>query len=205
MSGDKFNKKKAGKGRKRCTTSVDDRRIKKLCFRDKRILLTSIRSDLNNAGISVSSKTTRSRLADRNRSTCWTKPRNCDEDLSSLAAGGNDGPTLLIAPTLLHHGQVTKKTPELVPPFPNYHTTPTGGRLSFRQIERTSLPYTAGFQRLLAGTHDTPVTSTIPWPLGNRGLWTPFAAEWNVHKASIATFTLVWKPQAMNAGLGQRN
>ncbi|GFU14586.1 uncharacterized protein TNCV_406431 [Trichonephila clavipes] len=28
MSGDKFNKKKVGKGRKRCTTSTDDRRTK---------------------------------------------------------------------------------------------------------------------------------------------------------------------------------
>ncbi|GFW61345.1 uncharacterized protein TNCV_4136631 [Trichonephila clavipes] len=32
------------------------------------------------------------------------------------------------------HGQVTWMTLELVPPSPNYHTTPTGGRFSSRQI-----------------------------------------------------------------------
>ncbi|GFV36684.1 hypothetical protein TNCV_1033601 [Trichonephila clavipes] len=35
---------------------------------------------------------------------------------------------------ILNHGQVTWTTPELAPPYPNYHTTPTGGRLSSRQI-----------------------------------------------------------------------
>ncbi|GFV66815.1 transposable element Tcb1 transposase [Trichonephila clavipes] len=64
MSGDKFNKIKAGKGRKRCTTSVDDRRTKTLCFRDKRISWTSIGSDVSDARVSVSSKRMRSRLAD---------------------------------------------------------------------------------------------------------------------------------------------
>ncbi|GFY02888.1 uncharacterized protein TNCV_3507681 [Trichonephila clavipes] len=29
---------------------------------------------------------------------------------------------------ILNHGQVTWTTPELAPPSPNYHTTPTGGR-----------------------------------------------------------------------------
>ncbi|GFU77663.1 hypothetical protein TNCV_958741 [Trichonephila clavipes] len=35
---------------------------------------------------------------------------------------------------ILNHGQVTWATPELAPPSPNYHTTPTGGRFSSRQI-----------------------------------------------------------------------
>ncbi|GFV19490.1 hypothetical protein TNCV_3664221 [Trichonephila clavipes] len=35
---------------------------------------------------------------------------------------------------ILNHGQVTRMTPELAPQSPNYHTTPTGGRLSSRQI-----------------------------------------------------------------------
>ncbi|GFV36134.1 hypothetical protein TNCV_2111511 [Trichonephila clavipes] len=35
---------------------------------------------------------------------------------------------------ILNHGQVTWTTPELAPPSPNYHTTPTGGRFSSRQI-----------------------------------------------------------------------
>ncbi|GFW12943.1 uncharacterized protein TNCV_3328751 [Trichonephila clavipes] len=34
---------------------------------------------------------------------------------------------------ILNHGQVTWTTPELAPPL-NYHTTPTGGRFSSRQI-----------------------------------------------------------------------
>ncbi|GFX59278.1 hypothetical protein TNCV_4216941 [Trichonephila clavipes] len=33
---------------------------------------------------------------------------------------------------ILNHGQVTWTTPELAPPSPNYHTTPTGGRFSSR-------------------------------------------------------------------------
>ncbi|GFX01394.1 hypothetical protein TNCV_4736351 [Trichonephila clavipes] len=35
---------------------------------------------------------------------------------------------------ILNHGQVTWTTPEVAPPSPNYHTTPTGGRFSSRQI-----------------------------------------------------------------------
>ncbi|GFW69529.1 hypothetical protein TNCV_488751 [Trichonephila clavipes] len=35
---------------------------------------------------------------------------------------------------ILNHGQVTWTAPELAPPSPNYHTTPTGGRFNFRQI-----------------------------------------------------------------------
>ncbi|GFW72655.1 hypothetical protein TNCV_3798831 [Trichonephila clavipes] len=45
---------------------------------------------------------------------------------------------------ILNHGQVTWTTPELAPHSPNYHTTPTGGRFSSRQISCASLPYTAG-------------------------------------------------------------
>ncbi|GFX18610.1 RNase H domain-containing protein [Trichonephila clavipes] len=44
---------------------------------------------------------------------------------------------------ILNHGQVTWTTPELAPPSHNYHTTPTGGRFSSRQIYRASLFYTA--------------------------------------------------------------
>ncbi|GFW18484.1 hypothetical protein TNCV_1185111 [Trichonephila clavipes] len=35
---------------------------------------------------------------------------------------------------IFNHGQVTRTTADLAPPSPNYHTTPTGGRLSSRQI-----------------------------------------------------------------------
>ncbi|GFV98681.1 ion_trans domain-containing protein [Trichonephila clavipes] len=40
---------------------------------------------------------------------------------------------------ILNHGQVTWTTPELAPPSPNYHTTPTGGRFSSRQWARIVL------------------------------------------------------------------
>ncbi|GFV34004.1 hypothetical protein TNCV_2614021 [Trichonephila clavipes] len=42
-------------------------------------------------------------------------------------------------------------------PSPNYHTTPTGGCFSSQQIERASLPYTAGLLKWYwARTHDMP-------------------------------------------------
>ncbi|GFW31020.1 hypothetical protein TNCV_4522891 [Trichonephila clavipes] len=59
---------------------------------------------------------------------------------------------------ILSHGQVTRPTPELALPSPNYHTTPTGERLSSRQIYRASLPYTAGLECYWARTHDMPTT-----------------------------------------------
>ncbi|KFM62309.1 Transposable element Tcb1 transposase, partial [Stegodyphus mimosarum] len=57
-------KNKEGKGRKRCTTSIDDRRIKRLCLQDRKMSSAAIRSDLNDAGVSVSSRTIRRRLTD---------------------------------------------------------------------------------------------------------------------------------------------
>ncbi|GFW88104.1 hypothetical protein TNCV_217761 [Trichonephila clavipes] len=64
--------KKAVKGRKRCTISVDDRRTKIIRFSDKRIPWTSIRSDLRDADVSVSSKIIRSRLEDQDSALCHT-------------------------------------------------------------------------------------------------------------------------------------
>ncbi|GFW56447.1 hypothetical protein TNCV_3313831, partial [Trichonephila clavipes] len=51
-----------GKGRKWCTTSVDDKRTKTLCLRDKRISWTSIGSDVSDACTFRQLKTMRSRL-----------------------------------------------------------------------------------------------------------------------------------------------
>ncbi|GFV06569.1 hypothetical protein TNCV_2948911 [Trichonephila clavipes] len=39
-------------------------------------------------------------------------------------------------------------TPELKFLSPNYHTTPTGGRLSSRQISRAWLPFASDLQRI---------------------------------------------------------
>ncbi|GFU66143.1 hypothetical protein TNCV_2858161 [Trichonephila clavipes] len=50
---------------------------------------------------------------------------------------------------ILNHGQVIRTTPELAPPsHPNFHTTPTGGRLNTRQIKRASPPT----RRVFSGT-----------------------------------------------------
>ncbi|GFU98916.1 hypothetical protein TNCV_3381621 [Trichonephila clavipes] len=57
---------------------------------------------------------------------------------------------------ILNQGQVTRTTPELA--LPLLTTTPTGGRLSSRQIERASLPYTVGLEWYWARTRDMPVT-----------------------------------------------
>ncbi|GFY02859.1 hypothetical protein TNCV_3507391 [Trichonephila clavipes] len=54
-----------------------------------------------------------------------------------LKATASDKPTRGLLATdhvILNHGQVTWTTPELAPPSPNYHTIPTGGRFSSRQI-----------------------------------------------------------------------
>ncbi|GFV93408.1 hypothetical protein TNCV_1987241 [Trichonephila clavipes] len=48
------------------------------------------------------------------------------DEVMSEATRGHLATDLVI----LNHGQVTKTTPELAPHSPNYHTTPTGGRLS---------------------------------------------------------------------------
>ncbi|GFY12205.1 HTH_Tnp_Tc3_2 domain-containing protein [Trichonephila clavipes] len=37
---------------------------------------------------------------------------------------------------IFNHGQVTKTTPELMSPSPNYHTTPTGGVREERRLSR---------------------------------------------------------------------
>ncbi|GFS60426.1 hypothetical protein TNCV_946831 [Trichonephila clavipes] len=63
---------------------------------------------------------------------------------------------------ILNYDQVTRTTPEVVPPSPIYHTTPTEGHLRSRQIELASLPYMAGLQRYQARAHYTPATSPSP-------------------------------------------
>ncbi|PRD27799.1 UNVERIFIED_CONTAM: hypothetical protein NCL1_34362 [Trichonephila clavipes] len=54
---------------------------------------------------------------------------------------------------------MSRMAPERALLSPNYHTTPTGGRLSSRQILRASLPYTAGLQWYWDRAHDTPATT----------------------------------------------
>ncbi|GFS75679.1 hypothetical protein TNCV_3424301 [Trichonephila clavipes] len=63
ITGDKSIKNKVVKSRKSCTTTVDERRIKRLSP-DRRISSMTIRSDLNDASVSVSSRIIRRRLTD---------------------------------------------------------------------------------------------------------------------------------------------
>lgn len=53
---------KVGKGRKKCTKAVDDRRIKRICIRDRRKSSETIRCELGASGVFVSSRTIRRRL-----------------------------------------------------------------------------------------------------------------------------------------------
>ncbi|GFW22001.1 hypothetical protein TNCV_4822831 [Trichonephila clavipes] len=63
---------------------------------------------------------------------------------------------------ILNHGQVMWMTPELAPPPPLLTTTPTGGRLSSRQIERALLAYTAGLKWYWARTRAKASHDPIP-------------------------------------------
>ncbi|GFW31665.1 hypothetical protein TNCV_4683381 [Trichonephila clavipes] len=68
---------------------------------------------------------------------------------------------------ILNHGQVTRRTHEEAPPL--LTPTPTGGRLSSRQIESASLPFTMGLLWFWARTHDKASHDPTPIPLGYRG------------------------------------
>ncbi|GFX04317.1 hypothetical protein TNCV_3974651 [Trichonephila clavipes] len=56
--------------------------------------------------------------------------------------------------TELNHGHMTRTTPEREPSSPDFHTTSTGGHLSFG-----SLLYTMDLQWHYARTFDTPAMS----------------------------------------------
>ncbi|GFU05740.1 hypothetical protein TNCV_1005221 [Trichonephila clavipes] len=63
-----------------------------------------------------------------NQAEFSSKPKVIAQSIEATSRAFGDGPRHL------NHGQVTWTTPELAPPSPNYHTTPTGGRFSSRQI-----------------------------------------------------------------------
>ncbi len=56
-------KNKARSGRKKCTSVIDDRKIKRIYFKDRRILLNAIRCEMNAMCISDSSRTIRRRFS----------------------------------------------------------------------------------------------------------------------------------------------
>ncbi|GBM88142.1 hypothetical protein AVEN_213957-1 [Araneus ventricosus] len=49
---------------------------------------------------------------------------------------------------ILNHGQMTRTTPELAPPSPNFHDTPTGGRLATAYDLTCNRPHT---RRIFSG------------------------------------------------------
>ena len=51
-----------GKGRKRCTTAVGDRRIKRVCLGDRRKSSVCIKEEMSECGLNLSSRTVRRRL-----------------------------------------------------------------------------------------------------------------------------------------------
>ncbi|GBL62549.1 hypothetical protein AVEN_8142-1, partial [Araneus ventricosus] len=67
---------------------------------------------------------------------------------------------------ILNHGQMTRTTPELTNPSPNFHEAPTGGRLATAYDLARNRPHT---RRIFSGigfrTWNPPIL-----PLGHRGL-----------------------------------
>ncbi|GBN61250.1 hypothetical protein AVEN_128969-1 [Araneus ventricosus] len=49
---------------------------------------------------------------------------------------------------ILNHGQMTRTTPELAPTFPNFHATPTGGRMATTYDLTCNRPHT---RRIFSG------------------------------------------------------
>ncbi|GBN80921.1 hypothetical protein AVEN_213904-1, partial [Araneus ventricosus] len=49
---------------------------------------------------------------------------------------------------ILNHGQMTRTTPELVPPSSSFHATPTGGRLATTHDLMRNRPHT---RRIFSG------------------------------------------------------
>ncbi|GBM22947.1 hypothetical protein AVEN_172300-1 [Araneus ventricosus] len=66
---------------------------------------------------------------------------------------------------------MTRTTPELVPPSPNFHATPTGGRLTTTYDLACNRPHT---RRIFSGigfrTWNPPGPKAETLPLGHRGL-----------------------------------
>ncbi|GFY02309.1 hypothetical protein TNCV_3501911 [Trichonephila clavipes] len=60
---------------------------------------------------------------------------------------------------ILNLGQVTGKTPELAPPSPNFHATPTGASTDLTCSDPL---YTADLQRHKSRIHDTSATNPQP-------------------------------------------
>ncbi|GFW14120.1 hypothetical protein TNCV_3547091 [Trichonephila clavipes] len=113
----------------------------------------------------------------KNRSTCWTKPSNCDADLSSLDAGGNHGSTGL------------SRTP----------------RCTTDHDDRRILRIAVDGLRIHITNHST-TYSVCYVSFGVHSYHsTQFVVEWNVHKASNSSFTLDSKTAGVNASNGVMN
>ncbi|GFU08014.1 hypothetical protein TNCV_1527561 [Trichonephila clavipes] len=69
----------------------------------------------------------------------------------------------------LNHGQVTRKTSVLAPPFPNFCTLPTGGRLNPDRFNVNQPSYITDLQWYLTRALDIPAMSLLPLALGYCG------------------------------------
>ncbi|GBN27063.1 hypothetical protein AVEN_253971-1 [Araneus ventricosus] len=61
---------------------------------------------------------------------------------------------------------MTRTTPELAPPSPNFHATPTGGRLTTTYDLTCNRPHT---RRIFSGIGFRAWNPPAPKPLGHRG------------------------------------
>ncbi|GFU10430.1 hypothetical protein TNCV_5123351 [Trichonephila clavipes] len=66
---------------------------------------------------------------------------------------------------IVNHGQVMWTIPEQAPPCSNYHTTPTGGRLSSQRIQRVSLPLQEGLMLIKSVVIQSPTLGMV-WQFG---------------------------------------
>ncbi|GFW65092.1 hypothetical protein TNCV_393581 [Trichonephila clavipes] len=69
---------------------------------------------------------------------------------------------------ILNHDQVTRTIPEEAPPsFPNSHTTPMGGCLSFDRLKKTRIFRTVlGSNSRHVGNEFATLTTRLPWQDG---------------------------------------
>ncbi|GFV92316.1 hypothetical protein TNCV_3949261 [Trichonephila clavipes] len=66
---------------------------------------------------------------------------------------------------ILSRGQVTRTTPELAPPSPNYHPTPPGGRLSIMHISPTRRVFSStGFELVTCQQRSDNLTTRLLRP-----------------------------------------
>ncbi|GBM64899.1 hypothetical protein AVEN_30284-1 [Araneus ventricosus] len=75
---------------------------------------------------------------------------------------------------ILNHSHMTRTIPELVLPSPNFHATPTGGRLATRYDLTRNKPHTRASSVEL-GSQSQDLTTEPPRP----GIWFRIIRKWD--------------------------